>query len=1001
MSGVPSIPDHTLLRPVGRGAYGEVWLARNVMGTPRAVKIVWRGQFESDRPYDREFAGIQGYEPVSRTSDGLMQVLHVGRNEAEGYFYYVMELADDVVEGPTTTDVMPTYTPHTLRAEMKRQGRLPVARCLRIALDLSAGLACLHRHRLVHRDVKPGNIIFVNGRAKLADIGLVSTRNEGRTFVGTEGYIPPEGPGSPAADLYALGMVLYEAATGQPPERFPQTSLEWFSEGSGTEQLEFHELVLKAGEGARERRYQSAVELQTDLALLQSGQSLRRVRALQRRANRSRRLALAALLAVLAAVGSTMLGSYRVRVESEQRAREQAWREEAERARAQAERAEQQVRAQLLVALVEQSRADVRSGELGQRVKTLDAVRRAASLTNSPELRQTALAALVLPDLRFEREIPLASDVTVAMMDPTFERLVVGRGTNAVEIRNAGDGRILTTLPASVQQSAQGVLWSPDARYVAITRSGQPPAWQAAVEVWDIAAARQVLRLPATRYGACSFHPHLPRLLAADRDDTLALWDLPEGREAARHSVTGLVHHVKFSPDGESYAVQHRIGKAWFTSLLQASNGLVRSSVPSGWVDAIAWHPRDEFVALASRQGEVYLHDRRTGQTSVLGRHKGEGRSAVFSPDGSFLFTGGEEQEVACWDLATRQLSFRFAARGGHIQFASQGVRCAVLARGALKLYELVGSTGCRDLPGDLGATVRSAAFSPDGRWLAVGGLIRVGLWDLHGARLPAVVELAEHASPFFSPDSSELLAYNIQGLSRWRLEARGGAAPGLRPLPAPKTGRIRSGEFAGSSLVLAADGGLAVYPSLDAVERQLYILGSVHTAASRDGRWLAVDHDDRVDVGTLHPWVVRHSIPVAAEIHHHAFTPGGRELALATATGLIFVDTRDWKTQRACAVGLDHRARVLFQPDGRSFWLAQDARSAALYDAQALAPVFNLPSGVLPLAVSPEGERVLVSIDGSRLQLWNWNVLRGELRKLGLEWDSSLGRLSSPSVGG
>src|SRR6186997_2010890 len=77
-----AIPDHTLLRVIGRGSYGEVWEARNVMGTPRAVKIVRRQDFDSARPFEREFEGIQRYEPVSRTHAGLVQVLHVGRDTA-------------------------------------------------------------------------------------------------------------------------------------------------------------------------------------------------------------------------------------------------------------------------------------------------------------------------------------------------------------------------------------------------------------------------------------------------------------------------------------------------------------------------------------------------------------------------------------------------------------------------------------------------------------------------------------------------------------------------------------------------------------------------------------------------------------------------------------------------------------------------------------------------------------------------------------------------------
>src|SRR4030095_3133018 len=164
MSKTPVIPDHTLRRPIGRGGYGEVWLARNIMGAPRAIKIIWRRQFDSDRPYEREFKGVQRYEPVSRSADGLVHVLHVGRNDAEGYFYYVMELADPMDPAMDTTAVfentasspegtpLSAYEARTLRSDLKRLGRLPTAECLRLAIDVASGLAQLHRQGLVHRD---------------------------------------------------------------------------------------------------------------------------------------------------------------------------------------------------------------------------------------------------------------------------------------------------------------------------------------------------------------------------------------------------------------------------------------------------------------------------------------------------------------------------------------------------------------------------------------------------------------------------------------------------------------------------------------------------------------------------------------------------------------------------------------------------------------------------------------------------------------------------------
>src|SRR5215475_14105861 len=90
------IPEHELLSPIAAGAYSQVWLARNRLGVLRAVKIVHRASFDHDRPFEREFAGIKAFEPISRSHEGLVDLLQVGRDDDAGYLYYVMELADDL-----------------------------------------------------------------------------------------------------------------------------------------------------------------------------------------------------------------------------------------------------------------------------------------------------------------------------------------------------------------------------------------------------------------------------------------------------------------------------------------------------------------------------------------------------------------------------------------------------------------------------------------------------------------------------------------------------------------------------------------------------------------------------------------------------------------------------------------------------------------------------------------------------------------------------------------
>jgi hypothetical protein len=99
------IPDYTLLKRIGSGAYGEVWLAQSVTGALRAVKIVWREDFELTRTFHREFQGIQQFEPISRGHPCLVHILHVGWNEKRGFYYCVMELADDAEDGANISDI--------------------------------------------------------------------------------------------------------------------------------------------------------------------------------------------------------------------------------------------------------------------------------------------------------------------------------------------------------------------------------------------------------------------------------------------------------------------------------------------------------------------------------------------------------------------------------------------------------------------------------------------------------------------------------------------------------------------------------------------------------------------------------------------------------------------------------------------------------------------------------------------------------------------------------
>ena len=203
------IAGYTVVGLCGQGAYGEVYRVSDSLGAELALKLLPPG-----KAAERELDALIRFRACRHPN--LLTVLHVGELP-DGRIFYTMDLADPRKESPE-------YAPDTLAARLT-EGPIPPEEAETILRELLTGLNELHRARLLHRDIKPANILFIRGRAVLADIGLVAN-DASASLIGTPDYLPEELLKSRRAmtaadDCYALGLVLYCMLTGEPPNRFP------------------------------------------------------------------------------------------------------------------------------------------------------------------------------------------------------------------------------------------------------------------------------------------------------------------------------------------------------------------------------------------------------------------------------------------------------------------------------------------------------------------------------------------------------------------------------------------------------------------------------------------------------------------------------------------------------------------------------------------------------------------------------------------------------------
>jgi len=236
----PAIPNHQCLRRIGRGGFGEVWLARTVTGKFRAVKIIHRERFATpalsqagiDALFGLEFEGVRRFEDIAAAHPGLVSILSVGRDEAGGFYYYVMPLADPLEEGSDMSDVSDqsapsfdpaTYRPASLEARIGQSGGLAWDESVRILAAVARGAAALHEAGFRHGDISSSNVLFVDACPVLGDPGLTSLEAE-ELGAQSPGFSDPGGQGRSGlrSDVFALGRLFYHMVSGRHPvEAFP------------------------------------------------------------------------------------------------------------------------------------------------------------------------------------------------------------------------------------------------------------------------------------------------------------------------------------------------------------------------------------------------------------------------------------------------------------------------------------------------------------------------------------------------------------------------------------------------------------------------------------------------------------------------------------------------------------------------------------------------------------------------------------------------------------